>query len=621
METFNGIGLKEQRDDTSFLLRHKERKKNPTICPEKNYEWGEYKSSLLVQYMLNNSKIQTILNTFVLNYIEKFYKIYKSSNFTLDFAIFLLDAKDSGSQYKGKNSANHYPVGQSQIIGNGNQEFDKLICDPVKLNNVVIFSSFMASRFFFGNNEEYSGNILNVDNSLQELKKNIRIVNKLLNEKYSSENAKNSFFQIINILQSTYILQQKTMLAQFGIKGNRFNRNLKQLSKEGKLVKTKQVGISRLYEPDDKDIPELKGTEFEHGLRRTITGLNQYVEPWAHPGIEQCRVPHWGKWGQHMKDNLEKNRLIASEQCGLSGSVLFQLYSYLYAHTTSPILNPKQDFENLVLTSVLTLVGDGGHNIMEVVYGYVFSIIILYNILVRLKEELEQLYKKGTLEKNVSSFLEDLDKLEYDELLIKLNSFNSILLVMFFNQIWSLEWNDEAYFVNDKTTTFYDDNSIVMTKLFIQNWVNWDAFITEAYKQTSTFNITGISEEDLNEYNSSLIRDWDASYYGRLNLISLVLNNPMENKEDPFYNDSLQIAMAMDNNRYKGGKKSWENSPTEFILNILKNYDDGSRGLSMINKELSRKMNSCDFDDYNPTAIPFAFPKPKKSNSRHYKAQ
>ena len=591
------LGIKEDMDDTEFFTR-KTPKTDLQQCSKKNYEWGEYKSSLLVQYILNNSSIQNKLNNFVYNYIKKFYDIFTSNNFIDDFTIFLENAKESGREIGGKHSANKYGVGQSQIIGHGDQTMENLLQDPTKLNNIVMFSSFISHQLYFGNTKS----IFNVKQNI-DISENIREINKKLNDKKSPD-GENEFFNIINMFMILEVIQQPIMNAQIGIKGRRYNRKL------DNAVKTKQVGISQIYE-EDQDIPQFKGREFEYGLRRTIKDLDQYIVPWPHPGVEQCKCTYTGIWGEHIKENLEKDELIACVQCGLSGSILFNLYSYLYSYTTSFPKNPKKDFENLLLTSIVTLVGDGGHNIMEVVYGYVFAIIILYNILISLEEELQSHYRnKYSLSDNVKKLME-----ENDDVLYSIVQEYTVLSILF-NKVEINEGYYQTYFVNcELAKIFWGGNNLF--KKFIQNWVYWEQFIREAYNLTKNFNLTGVSEEDLDVYNPDLIIDWPITTE-RKELISVILtgrkiSSPFEmNIIDPEYNDYLQIALAMDNNRYKGGKENWEISPTKLVTDILEKYTDGSSvGLNMITEELTRKMEKCKYDTYQVKDIPFAFPAPK----------
>ena len=602
MDNIQQLGIKEDEYDDEFRQR-KNPKTDLRSCSNKNYEWGEYKSSLLVQYILNNLAIETLLNNFVYNYMQKFYDIFKSDNFIDDFTVFLENAQDSGSIVGGKYYANKYGVGQTQIIGHGDQTKEILLKDPTKLNNIVMFSSFIAHQLYFGNKKSIFAITVTPVNILE----NIRGVNKRLNDKYKdASKGEDEFFNIINMLMILQILQQQTMNAQLGIKGQRINRTIDRPD----VVKTTQVGISQIYE-EDQDIPEFKDTEFEHGLRRTIKDLDQYIVAWPHPGVEQCKCPYTGNWGDHLKENLEQDRLIASVQCGLSGSILFNLYSYLFSYTTSFPKNPMEDFENLILMSIVTLVGDGGHNIMEVVYGYVFSIIILYNILITLENELQQWYgNSDSLSNNVEKFMKETNESIYNEI----QSYT--ILSILYNNIQVNEGYYQTYFVNCETATIFWGTDKLF-KRFLKNWVYWEKFIREAYGRTSDINLTGVTEETLEAYDPDLIIDWRKNYE-RIDLVHVFLtqrkmSSPFQmNISDPEYNDYIQIALAMDNDRYIGGKTNWEEAATKLVTDILEKYTDGQKGLDMITKELTRKMAKCNYTTYSPQEIPFAFPAPRK---------
>ena len=609
MDNYNiqQLGIKEDQYDDEFRQRENP-KTDLRPCAKKNYEWGEYKSSLLVQYILNNSTIQTILNKFAYNYIQKFYDIFTSNNFIEDFTVFLENSKDSGAVVGGKFYANKYGVGQSQIIGRGNQTQEILLENPTQLNNIVMFSSFIAQQLYFGNKKS----IFCISLQQMNIMENIRGVNKGVNDKYKEDASKSEddFFNIINMFMVFQIIQQPSMNSQFGLKGKRINRKSFQ---EPDVVKTKQVGISQIYE-EDKDIPEFKGTEFEHGLRRTIKDLDQYIVAWPHPGVEQCKCPYTGNWGDNLKENLKQDKLIASVQCGLSGSILFNLYSYLYSYTTSFPKNPREDFENLILMSITTLVGDGGHNIMEVVYGYVFSIIILYNILITVEKELQKWYgNSDSLSKNVDQIMKETE----DSIYNKIQGF--VILSILYNNIQMNDGYYKTYFVNCETATVFMGGDKLFKK-FLKNWVYWEEFIREAYNRTSDINLSGVSEQTLEAYDPDLIIDWSASY-GRIDLVHVILtqrkmSDSFEmNITDPEYNDYLQIALAMDNDRYMGGQKNWEEAPTKLVTDILEKYSDGQKGLDMITKELTRKMAKCNYTTYSPQEIPFAFPSPKKNNN------
>ena len=55
--------------------------------------------------------------------------------------------------------------------------------------------------------------------------------------------------------------------------------------------------------------------------------------------------------------------------------------------------DPSNDISDIIITACLYLVGDGGHNIREVIFGLTCSIIILHNFIQDLKADLEITFK------------------------------------------------------------------------------------------------------------------------------------------------------------------------------------------------------------------------------------
>ena len=142
-----GIGLKENKDDHSFYLRP-DPKTERKLCAEKNYEWGEYKSSLLAQFILNNTTIENELIGFANDNIQRLYDIFIYDDFKEDFKNFLLTSRADPPHNK---TANKYGVGQTHISIHNTpvESLWELPRDPTEINNVVILSSFMTYQFYF----------------------------------------------------------------------------------------------------------------------------------------------------------------------------------------------------------------------------------------------------------------------------------------------------------------------------------------------------------------------------------------------------------------------------------------------------------------------------------------
>ena len=232
-------------------------------------------------------------------------------------------------------------------------------------------------------------------------------------------------------------------------------------------------------------------------------------------------------------------------------------------------------------------------------------------MLITVEKELQQWYgNSDSLSNNVEKFMKETNESIYNEI----QSYT--ILSILYNNIQVNQGYYQTYFVNCETASVVLGVDKIF-KRFIKNWVYWEKFIREAYDRTSDINLTGVSEETLEDYDPDLIIDWRANYQ-RIDLVHVILtqrkmSDAFEmNISDPEYNDYIQIALAMDNDRYKGGKTNWEEAPTQLVKDILEKYTDGQKGLDMITKELTRKMAKCNYTTYSPQEIPFAFPSPKK---------
>ena len=399
---------------------------------------------------------------------------------------------------------------------------------------------------------------------------------------------------------------------QYGIKGNR-----KDKPEFSTSTLTKEVGISKITNTSRYLMKDFVNTEFESGLRRTSPGIDDnIIRPWLHPGVEQCKLPYWGKWGQHIKDNLENNTMYASSQCGISGSVYFQLFSYLFSHTTDVIDDPKKDFQNLILLSIVTLVGDGGHNIMEVVYGYTVAIILLWNVLDFIRQDLKSLFSKH------NSFKENIDDMDGPN--SPKNLTGTYILELLYTLIVQIQKKNQGYYAVEEEYTYIklekkilDDNyyNWDVFKLFLRNFLNWEKFIDIAYDLTKEFNPSGVSGKDIDDFNPLIIPNWDSDKELRdmlyLYFTYMKVNGESYDNAPTQWNDELQIMLAMENKRYRGGKKNWERSPTSLVKKILKDYPEGKEALRLISKELTRQFKSCGEKNFKPNEVPFSFPKKK----------
>ena len=335
------IGLSESPELTGFLKRVYQ---NPPyisqkLCadPDKNYEWAELRTSLLAQEIIMNVKFESPLLNFVRNIISRIYGVLPTKSLESDF-IFYIDqvGEDDSDIY------NHYPLGQSEAFYKNP--------DAANKNTILLFNFLYWSVYKSSYNLDLAA---------------IPAWNK------TKPNTTSCPLTILNDHYILRFIQDKMQDIQLMIRGER-----------GELesaIKSDKVGISALK---------------SYKLDRKLKQFPDYkIKPWSHPGNAKCLTPYWGKWGEHIRELISNNDPYASLLCGISGSTNFMYFSYLLSHAYDSTKTPIQDYENLIMLAIVLLVGDGGHNVREVLYGICSTTIIIYTILQEITWELQNFLK------------------------------------------------------------------------------------------------------------------------------------------------------------------------------------------------------------------------------------
>jgi hypothetical protein len=186
---------------------------------------------------------------------------------------------------------------------------------------------------------------------------------------YLTEHVRCRTFEAHNI----YALRQKINELISFVRGSRHNRN--NVDK-----KSKQVGITTVkFEKLNRKLPCNKRRLDEECVQSDII-------PWTHPGKGQCHVPYTGGYGRFLKANA--NTMYGSNLCGISGSTQFITFAYLMSlmkYSVEELENRSNEeyeksFNYLCQSACLILVGDGGHNITEVLYGIMFTLLLLWKL-------------------------------------------------------------------------------------------------------------------------------------------------------------------------------------------------------------------------------------------------
>ena len=345
-------------------------------------------------------------------------------------------------------------------------------------------------------------------------------------------------------------------------------------------------------------------------LKRTLKQFPDYtILPWIHPGNAQCQMPYWGKWGEKIKVARETNNVWASLMCGISGSTQFILFSYLLAMGTIGSLAPPTDVRNVFTLAVALMTGDGGHNIREVVYGITLSITILHILLNEMKLELQGLYDNTlSLQENIDQELPDIRRGPILEGIYNLIN----------NKIQDLSCNSNPNINNDIPT-----RNLTLFRELLVMCRNWEPFITEAYNFTRELNIVGISAEDLNAYDPTILTNPQSYTTYKDAAVKYILGIP--NTDNTLFTDTtnlteqmnieVQVFLALQNNRYT--QDNWETGANTKMEEIIRGYPTGDTILRTVNDLTNTQLRDCNQEDL-VDRIPFAFPKPKKEKKKRF---
>lgn len=364
--------------------------------------------------------------------------------------------------------------------------------------------------------------------------------------------------------------QQKISKIHGMIRGGRLD-----LPPHGQPV-TDNIGIV------DFNIPELK---------RFVKGNpNFIVEPWLHPGQNQCKVAYLGNYGKLIEKYRKENDFYGSLQCGISGSTQFTLFLYLMGYFENSDID--KNIANLIMTNCMILTGDGGHNIREIIFGLTCSIVILHNIIDDVAKELQISFGNTlTMEEN-NIILQNIDKnhIYYDGgIMFKIYNFISDMIGVV---------HCDKMVDNDIRKEIFD--------MIVNSLTKWKPFIYRFYEYTRDINIVGVYKDDLNKYDPVILENKNKSFeIAKKNMYNFIFE---PNTSDDYNHSMVQVFFALESNRYLlDTDESFKKSASKKIANILEIYHPDI--LPMVNIELQKQLSKCPFGPpINVTAenIPFA---------------
>jgi hypothetical protein len=334
------------------------------------------------------------------------------------------------------------------------------------------------------------------------------------------------------------------------------------------LVKGKRKNLKDNITNDQVGITNIQSSY----LKRKVISLSESdtnIKEWIHPGRVQCRVPYYGKYGKLIKEYRINNKYEASLQCGISGSVNFCIYMYLYSLTISNITsNTDDDIINIILSSLIVLLADGGHNIREVILGITLSAIILKLILDTLKEELI---------------------LEYGNNFNLTKDYNVIEEPNIDSKLLCLIWDELSHYTNKMP-------QLDSFKSIINSFGKWEYSINYLYDTTKNINPLGISETDLNNYNSDILNYFKKTYMEndyKIKLFDILFDKTNIKTKEEQSNIAVIIA-SLDSDRYLLDEKTFKEGPEKLLNKLILQLKNGKQIIDKTNNQLNDIINNCD---------------------------
>ena len=332
-------------------------------------------------------------------------------------------------------------------------------------------------------------------------------------------------------------------------------------------------------------------------LQRVVYNNNEFkVEPWLHPGNSQCRVTYRGKYGSLIKKYRQDNNFYGSLKCGISGSVQYMFFMYLFSIAGGGG-NPKEDVRNMILTACLILIGDGGHNLREVVFGIVCSTIIANTFLIKLNEELTLIFNGRTIQEN-NDKVQNADKGQI---------YKGPTLQLIYNFITQITKTIICKTNMTKPDIVYKE----IFKAIIHFSTSIEPFIKTLYTFTNKINIVGVYENDIYKYderfrNQSFMKKAKDEIKQSELEVMFKTDKGKDFANIPNNINNAQLFFALDNDRYLQPENTFKTSANELIIYCINSIDPNI--LSNVNKKLTGIIEKCEINPINTEAkdIPFA---------------
>ena len=327
-----------------------------------------------------------------------------------------------------------------------------------------------------------------------------------------------------------------------------------------------------------------------NSLERAVQGRKI---PWLHAGTKNCRTTLNGAYGQILIKNFEENSYYASYQCSISGSCNFTYFPFLISllnierNLFTQTDNYYEDMFNfIIICATLSMVGDGGHNFREVLFGLLISNTgIYYYIRYLIEEIIQYIAIYGDLKQ---IFIDDIEEA------LKLHSAQFIdNFITCFDEARQL---DDDYKLLKKIITEIkaqkpDSLHIngVITE-YIRNMIKIYPIVNYFYEYTKDINFISITQDDIDTLPSKFIQEFDSKNWFKSHMTDYIRDPFIAYDKDAA--TSAQYFFAIDSDRYLQTEEDWENCVDNIWENILSKlqfyptYDDFKSILEKCEKDL-----------------------------------
>ena len=559
------FGKLETKDSLDFKNRVKHYHYTNDPCAKRRYQWSERKSSLLIQSIISDNLfleltdfLYSILQLLTNNWVNEI----KSEWFSFDklFESYMSRVQTSVQ----KDAIDNYPICQPKAwltdIEGAKRNFFVLY-DFMKWIWILIKQGTFVSQFHI-----------------------------------ALQTPDNEYLSLMCLIE---IFQQSTCILIDMIRGNRNEKQAK--------YTTDNVGISNIISND---------------LVRKVRGKSEYIsQRWIHPGHELCEVPYLGGYGRELEKLANEDSFYYSLQCGISGSINYMIFMYLltasgYPKNTFPLT--EVDEQKYILSCIMILVGDGGHNAREVIFGLTTTIIILNTIINRVSSEFKKVYNKDCLDNNIKEMITHVTQSNFNTVKKSFLKYNKQSFFIKFCEKYSVTLKDINKIHKIENRDFINESSCIRVAHALNTW---EIPVKRMYDYTDDINVTGLLSTD---FSIDLKQNYDKLYENSVlwlletvtvgksvNLFDLIHNFQKNNN----YNN-VQVLMSLDNHRYQRPLvDSFDKIADEQLVDSILSFESGRKLLDDLNLKMEKDFTNCKTNqapgnkvyDYPVEGVPFAF--------------